>query len=96
LTKHLLSRCQSCRAVRLMAKPIKKPYKMPRLSSKNGLKLPGNWGDLFQNLKADSFSLNGMVVCQRALALVTELGIPLKAECEVLLAELEQGEDVEP
>jgi tetratricopeptide (TPR) repeat protein len=29
--------------------------------------------------------------CQQALALATELGIPLKAECEALLAELEKG-----
>lgn len=29
---------------------------------------------------------------QQALALATELGIPLKAECEALLVALEQGE----
>jgi tetratricopeptide (TPR) repeat protein len=29
--------------------------------------------------------------CQQALVLATELGIPLKAECEALLAELEKG-----
>ncbi len=32
---------------------------------------------------------------QQALALATELGIPLKAECETLLAELGQGEEQE-
>ena len=30
--------------------------------------------------------------CEQALALATELGIPLKAECETLLQALEQGE----